>query len=81
MAIDTKSDRASYTTKLLGSAKQDIEIARERGIILEKVFSHDHLLTSHLFDGDFTSVTQDKIKLMAHLEAYLIDDVGLGLNI
>ena len=62
--IDTKSNRASYTNKpkLLGSAERDIEIARVRGIILAEVFSHDdHLLISHLFDGDFTSVTRGSI--------------------
>ena len=62
--IDTKSNRASYTTisKLLGSAERDIEIARVRGITLAEVFSHDdHLLTSHLFDGDFTYVTHGSI--------------------
>ena len=74
--IETKSNRASYTTvpKLLGSAERDIEIARVRGITLAEVFSHDdQLLTSHLFDGDFTSH-------VAQLEAYLIDDVDVGIE-
>ena len=80
--IDTKPNRASYTTtpKLLGSAERDIEIARERWISLEEVLSHDHLLTSLLFDGDFTFVTPDKFKLVAQLEAYLIGDVGVGIE-
>ena len=72
--IDTKSNRASYTTipKLCGSAERDIEIARVRVITLGEVFSHDdHLLTSHLFDGTLP------MSHVAQLEAYLID-VGVG---
>ena len=54
-------DRASYTTipKLLEYAERDIEIARVRGITVAEAFSLDnHLLTSHLFDGDFTPITR-----------------------
>ena len=69
--IDFKPNRPSYTTirKLLGCAERDTEIDQERGITLEDVFLHDHHLTSHLFDGNLTSVTPDKIKLVAQLEA------------
>ena len=61
-------------------SQRDTEVAREREITLEEVFSHDHLLASHLIDGDFTSVTPDNIKLVAQLEAYLIGDVGVGIE-
>ena len=46
---------------------------------LEDVFVHDHVLTSHLFDGDFTSFTPGKIELVIQLEAYLTDEIGVGL--
>jgi len=66
--IDTKPNRASFTNipKLLGSAKRNIEIARERGITLEEVFSHEHLLTNQLFDEDVTCAIADKTKPVAH---------------
>jgi len=61
---------------MLPAAQRYIEIARERGITLKEVFTHDHLPTSPLFEGDFTSATHDKRKLMIQLHAYLADDVG-----
>ena len=80
--LHTKPNTASYTTtpKVLAAAQRDTEIARERGVTAEEVLSHDPLLTSHLFDGDFTSATRDNIKLVAQLWAYLIDDVGAGIR-
>ena len=80
--VHTKPNTASYTTtlKVLAAAQRDTEIARERGITVEEVLSHDHHLTSHLFDGNFTSATPDKIKLVAQLWAYLIDDVGAWIG-
>ena len=80
--IDTVVNTATNTTtpKELAPAQRDIEIARVRGMTLEEVFTHDHILTSHLLDGDFTPITSDKIKLVAHLEAYLIDGVGVGIG-
>ena len=80
--VDGKPNTASYITtpKVLAAAQRDIEIARERELTLEEVWSHDHHLTSHLFDGDFTSVTPDKIKLVGQLEVYLIDDIGVGIG-
>ena len=65
---------------MLAAARRDIEIARGRGKTLEEVFMHDPLPTSHLSDGDFTTATPDKIKLVAQFEAYLIDDVGVGIE-
>ena len=58
------------------AAQQDIEIARERGMTLKEVFTHDHLPTSPLFEGHVTSATHDKRKLMIQLQTYLTDDVG-----
>ena len=80
--MDTKPNTASYTTtpNVLAAARRDIEIARGRGKTLEEVFMHDPLPTSHLSDGDFTTATPDKIKLVAQFEAYLIDDVGVGIE-
>ena len=80
--VHTKPNTSSYTTtpKVLAAAQRDTEIARERGIAVEEVLSHDPLLTSHLFDGDFISATPDKIKLVAQLWAYLIGDVGAGIG-
>jgi len=68
--VDTKPNTPSYTTtpNVFAAVQRDIEIARERGINIEDVFSHDHLLNSHLFHGDFTSATPDQIKLEAQLE-------------
>jgi len=54
------------------AAQRYIEIARESGMIIEEVFTHDHFPTSPLSDGDFTSATPDKTKRMAQLEMYLI---------
>ncbi|MES9880567.1 MAG: hypothetical protein ABW185_06755 [Sedimenticola sp.] len=78
--MDSKTSTTACTTtpKVLAAAQRDIEIARERGMTLEEVFTHDHLPTSPLFDGDFTSATPDKSKLMNVLEAYITDDVGDG---
>ena len=62
--------------KQLGSAERDTEIARVRGITLAEIFSHDdHLLTSQLFDSDFTSATRGSIGGI-----YIIDDVGVGIE-
>ena len=58
--VHTKPNTASYTTtsKVLTAAQRDAEIARERGVTVEEVLSHDHFLTSHLFDGDYLCHTR-----------------------
>jgi len=65
---------------VLAAAQRYIGIVRERGITLEEVFSYDHLPTSHLVDGDFTSATPDNSKRVAQLEAYLIDQFVVGIG-
>jgi len=35
-------------------------------MILGEVYTHYHLPTSHIFDGDFATATPDKSKLVAH---------------
>ena len=53
---ETKSSASRITTpKVTAAAQRDLEIARDRGISLDEIFTYDFLLISPLFNGDFTS--------------------------
>ena len=65
---------------MFAAAQRDNDIARERGMTLEEVFTHGHFPTSPLFDGDFTSATPAMRKLLAELETYCVNDVDVGIG-
>ena len=69
---ETKSSASRITTlKVLAAAQRDLEIARDRGISLDEIFTYDFLLISPLFNGDFTSATSDMVVNQEQVPAVL----------
>ena len=67
-SIQTKLEKEITSSKMLASAQRDIDVARERGMSLREVLTHDILPNSILFDGEFTTSTPYKSKLVTQLE-------------
>ena len=59
--------------KVLATAQRDVDIAKDRGVDLDKIFSYDILPTSSIFDGNFP-LKPEKSKLIVELEKYLTKD-------
>ena len=58
------------STKEIAAAQRNIEIAKERGMPLNQILSHDMLMSSSLFDGDLPTHV-DKSKLVHEIESEL----------
>ena len=74
MNFKPKSDKAveenKVSHKVLASVQRDVDIAKERGLDLEKIYSYDILPASSIFDGHFPA-KPEKSKLIVELEKYL----------
>ena len=64
---DMTSNQNLIAPKVLAAAQRDIDVSKERGINLEKLYCHDILPTSLIFDGNLP-LKPDKSMLMIDLE-------------
>ena len=57
------------TEKLVGDAQQQIEQAKERGMDMKEILSHDVLNSSPIFDGDCPAdASKEKHNLVSEVE-------------
>ena len=56
------------TTKMVAEAQREIDIAKERGMSVEDIYSHDFLPTTSLFDGKLPKKVTSKCQLVTELE-------------
>ena len=58
------------SAKEIAAAQRNMEIAKERGMPLNEILSHDLLISSPLFEGDLPTCV-DKSKLVHEIESEL----------